>query len=635
LPQRTNTNPAPRAWTLVAAAIVALAGIAAYARTLPVPFLFDDIPSIQENTTIRHLASSLAPAADTTVSGRPVVNLSLALDYALGGMAPWVYHATNILVHVLAALLLLGIVRRTLVLLLNPSALPIAFWVALLWVLHPLNTESVTYVVQRAESLMGLFYLAALYCFIRAAVGEGTPWFVLSVAACFLGMATKEAMATAPLLVLLYDRTFLAGSFSGAVRVRWRAYCALFSSWFLLGALVLSTHGRTGTVGFGGNVSSLDYARTQAWAVGHYLRLALWPSPLVFDYGRALVTRVPDFLPGLLLVTVLVAATLWALVRRPVLGFLGAGFLLILAPSSSFIPVLTETVAEHRMYLALIPVVAIFVLALDWWFARAMLPTCCILAAVLLAATLLRNETYRSAENLWRSVAESRPANERAHNNLGYILASEPGRLDEAVAQYRQAIALEPAYAQAHLNLAMALVRDPERVGEAVAEFRRAIGLNPTLVDAHFNLAVALTGVPGHMQEVVAEYQRTLLLKPDDAQAHYNLGCVFGAMPGMSGEAITQYREALRIDAGLTQAHFNLGCALVREPGRLDEAISEFRETLRLDPRHVPALCNLALALGSAGNTREAIARANDALAIQPGNLAARSILASLRGQSQ
>jgi protein O-mannosyl-transferase len=195
MPARTNTSPEPGTssgqWTLGAAAVVALAGISAYARTLPVPFLFDDIPSIQENTTIRHLGTLLAPAADTTVSGRPVVNLSLALDYALGGMAPWVYHATNIAVHILAALLLLGIVRRTLVLLRNPSALPIAFCVALLWVLHPLNTESVTYVIQRAESLMGLFYLATLYCFIRAATAESTSWLVLSVAACFLGMATK------------------------------------------------------------------------------------------------------------------------------------------------------------------------------------------------------------------------------------------------------------------------------------------------------------------------------------------------------------------------------------------------------------------------------------------------------------
>jgi tetratricopeptide (TPR) repeat protein len=617
----------------VAAAVVALAGLAAYARTLPVPFLFDDIPSIQENTTIQHLGTSLAPAADTTVSGRPVVNLSLALDYALAGLAPWVYHATNIAVHVLAALLLLGIVRRTLVLLRNPSALPVAFCVALLWVLHPMDTESVTYVIQRAESVMGLFFLATLYCFIRAATAESTPWLVLSVAACFVGMATKEAMATAPLVVLLYDRTFLAGSFQATVRKRWKAYCALSSSWILLGCLIFSTHGRTGTVGFGGSISALDYAKTQAWAVGHYLRLAVWPSPLVFDYGRTLVVRAADILPGLLTVIFLVAATLWALVRRPVLGFLGACFLVILAPSSSFIPVLTETVAEHRMYLALIPVVAFFVLALDRWFPRAMLPACCVLAAVLLAATWLRNETYRSAEDVWRSVVEARPANERAHNNLGFILASEPGRLDEAVAQYRQAIALDPAYAQAHLNLAMALAKGQASPREAAAEFRRAIELNPTLVDAHFNLAIALTALPGHTDEVVAEYQRALLLKPDYAEAHFNLGCAYGQMPGRADEAITQYREALRISPGLAAAHFNLGCVLVREPGRLDEAIREFRETLRLEPRHFPALCNLAIALGSTGHKQEAIARAEDALRIQPGNLEALSILASLRGQ--
>jgi tetratricopeptide (TPR) repeat protein len=620
----------------LAGAGVALAGVAAYARTFSVPFIFDDSTSILENGTIRHLASSLAPAADTTVSGRPVASLSLALDYAFGGTTTPVYHATNLSIHVLAALVLLGIVRRTLALGRNAAALPMAFCVALLWVVHPLNTESVTYVVQRTESLMGFLYLATLYAFIRAASEMGSRgWYVLSVASCFLGMATKEAMASAPLVVLLFDRTFLAGNFRQALGLRWKVYCGLAASWLLLGYLILSTHGRTGTVGFGGSVSSLDYARTQVWAVGHYLKLCLWPSPLVFDYGRALVTSTSDVLMGGFVVATAVAGTLWALVRRPPLGFLGASFLLVLAPSSSFIPIITETVAEHRMYLALVPVIVLGVLALHRWLPRATIPFCCAAAVALFIVTWRRNETYRSPEELWRSVVRAMPANERAHNNLGYLLAGKPGGLDQAIVQYRQALELDPSYAQAHLNLGMALVRQPGRLDEAVAEFRHAIDLNPSLVDAHYNLGVALSATTGRADNAVAEYKATLQLKPDYAQAHFNLGSIYATMPGESDEAIAQYRDALRLKPSLAEAHFNLGCILVQQPGKTQEAIAEFRETLNLEPSYVPALCNLALALNSIGRAGEAITCAADAVKLEPGNTAARRILTSLGGHGR
>ncbi|HEY5226971.1 MAG TPA: hypothetical protein VIJ19_00450, partial [Opitutaceae bacterium] len=247
---------------LPAALLIAAAAAVAYLPSFAAPFVFDDVPAIGGNPTIRHIASALRPPADTTVSGRPVLNLSLALDYAAGGTAPWVYHATNLAIHILAALALLGIVRRTL----GPRALPVAFSVALLWAVHPLNTESVTYVIQRGESLMGLLYLATLYFFIRACGSEGNRarlWYALSISSCFLGMGTKEVMASAPLIVLLYDRTFLSGSFASALRTRGKAYLGLAASWILLGYLVLATHGRTGTVGFGAGISPLDYAQTQ------------------------------------------------------------------------------------------------------------------------------------------------------------------------------------------------------------------------------------------------------------------------------------------------------------------------------------------------------------------------------------
>src|ERR1035438_6675615 len=241
--------PAPP-W--VAAGLIALAVLAAYANSFSGAFVLDDASSIAGNPTIRHLwplGGPLSPphGRGLTVDGRPILNISLAINYALSGIHPWSYHALNLLIHGLAGLTLFGVVRRTLDRLGMPadSAL-LALCAAFLWTLHPLQTESVTYVIQRAESLMGLFYLLTLYCFIRYAdrtprsdassnAGKTAPvlWAVFSVLACLLGMATKEVMVTAPVMVFLYDRTFFSGSFAQAWRRHRRLYAGLACTWLL------------------------------------------------------------------------------------------------------------------------------------------------------------------------------------------------------------------------------------------------------------------------------------------------------------------------------------------------------------------------------------------------------------------
>jgi hypothetical protein len=218
-PQR-ESEPPWNCWrraTPVAAGFIVLAALAVYANGLSGSFIHDDIPSIVDNPTIRQLwpiGQVLSPPRNgETVSGRPLLNLSFAVDYAIAGTNTWIYHATNLVIHVLNGLLLLGILGRTFSLpVLRPqlgkAAGGLALVIALLWVLHPLQTESVTYIVQRAESLAAFFYLLVFYCVIRGIESARYAlWYILAVAACFLGVATKETVATAPLLVLLYDRT--------------------------------------------------------------------------------------------------------------------------------------------------------------------------------------------------------------------------------------------------------------------------------------------------------------------------------------------------------------------------------------------------------------------------------------------
>jgi hypothetical protein len=292
---KPETNSARPALILTAAAALALAVIAIYANALPAPFVFDDIPSIVENQTLARIwppGDALSPprGEGITVEGRPLLNYSLAINHAVSGQQTWSYRATNIAIHLGAALALFGCLRRTLAA--RPEsarrATALAFGIALLWAVHPLQTEAVTYVIQRAEALAGLFFLLTLYAFIRATQAtsplrsERTVWLVLSVGACLLGMASKEIMYCAPIAVLLYDRAAAAGSFRAAWQLRRGYYVALAMTWLLLGALLLSTGNRGGTAGLGVGVTPWLYARAQCEALTHYLWLSVWPHPLIF-----------------------------------------------------------------------------------------------------------------------------------------------------------------------------------------------------------------------------------------------------------------------------------------------------------------------------------------------------------------
>ncbi|MFI5357299.1 MAG: hypothetical protein ACHQ4G_08190, partial [Opitutales bacterium] len=254
-------------WPILLAALLIVSGVVlAYANSLSAPFVFDDLTGVVKNPSIRHLwppSEVLFGSREATgAGGRPLVNLSLALNYALGGLDVRGYHGFNLLVHALAGLTLFGLIRRTL---LRPvlaarfgaAALPLALSAALLWALHPLVTESVTCVIQRTESLSSLFYLLTLYAFARSAdAAAPRRWLRLSVTACLAGMATKEIVVTAPLIVLCYDRTFVGGTFREAWRQRRRYYCALGATWVLLVLLVLGNGGRGGVVGFGLGMSA-------------------------------------------------------------------------------------------------------------------------------------------------------------------------------------------------------------------------------------------------------------------------------------------------------------------------------------------------------------------------------------------
>jgi tetratricopeptide (TPR) repeat protein len=632
----SGATPAAEPQNYWPAALIVVAVIAAYANSLKTPFLFDDFFAIHDNPTIRQLwppSVPLSPPVNGSgVVGRPLVNLSLALNHAVGGLDVRGYHAANVAIHALAALALFGVVRRTLRLpalrdRLGGGATGFALAAALGWALHPLQTESVTFVIQRTESLMGLLFLTALYGFIRAAESPGKPvWARLTYVALLAGMAAKEVMVVAPVVLFLYDRTFVAGTFSAAWRERGRLHLGLATAWILLVFLVVGSGGsRGGTSGFGAEVLPWQYLLTQAEAIVLYARLALWPAPLVVDYGTGLAQGLGGVVvPGLLVLAGL-GLTVWALWRRPVWGFLGAWFFVILAPSSSVVPLATQTIAEHRMYLPLAAVVVALALAVRRFAGGS---AGAVAAAVLMVyggLTIARNRDYRSAVTIWQDTVEHRPDNGRAHHNLAQALYNE-GRLPDAVPPLERAIALEPT-AESH-GLMGTILAALGRPAEALEQSRRSIQMNPGNADARASAAYILGGM-GRLDEALAEMQEAVRLAPVSAGLRMDLG-LLQARLGRLPEAAESFANAIRIDPANAAAHSNLGSVHL-QAGHLEEAARSYEEAVRLDPDYAEAYLNLAMTRADQGRTADAVRHAQRALQIQPGLQPARELLDQLQ----
>jgi len=625
-PLQDSAAASPRAasWMPVLAIILLLAAaMGAYVNSLEGPFTFDDFLSIPQNASLHSLSTALSPpSGGETVTGRPILNLSFAVNYALGGEDVWGYHATNLLIHLLAGLTLFGLIRRTLALprpgtaapfLEEDDALWVAFAAALLWLVHPLQTESVTYIVQRAESLMSLCYLVTLYAFLRGATGRHPLiWHTVGTVVCLLGMGTKEVMVSAPVMVLLYDRCFLAGGLLPALRRRGWFHLALAMTWVPLAWLVLHTGNRGGSSGFGAGVGFWTYVSTQFEAVTHYLRLIVWPHPLILDYGVQWTQSAREILPHAAIVALLLVATLLAWIRRPALGFLLVLFWALLAPTS-LIPGGRQTLAEHRLYLALAPVLVLLLLGLRACLRKQVWLLVGVAALVLSVLTIQRNNDYRSSLAIWRDTVEKRPGNAAAQNNYATLLIGE-GSPEEALAHYLEAARLDSSFADAHYNAANVL-KQLGRSPEALPYYERALALQSGDPAMHNEYGLALVNTQ-RLQEAVAQFQTAVRLRPSMANAHHNLARLLAAAERLP-EAQTELELALKANPAEPELQDDLGMVFAMQ-GRVREALPHFEQAVLLTPNKAQAHLNFAMALEEVGRTQEAAAHYEEARRLGP-----------------
>ena len=625
---------------------LALLCTTAYRNTFHVPFIFDDLPAISQNPAIRRLwpLSGVIASDLPMLVGRPLISLSLAANYAVGGYNVAGWHLFNLVIHFLNALLLFGVVRRALGDATSAEGGPtrrlwVAYAVAVLWMLHPLVTESVTYVLQRTELLMALFLLLTLYCFIR---GTESPhkvvWFGAAIMACTLGMGTKEIMVVTPLLVLIYDSIFVARSWRAALRERRELYSGLAASWVILASLLLTTNlkiksGLTVDV-----LSPWNYFKMQWTVVAHYLRLAVWPRGLVLDYSDwPRETTLASGLPAAGLLAALLAGTVWGIRRRWWWGFWGAWFFLLLAPSSSFLPLPTEPATERRMYLPLVAVVAVALGGADrlgqnlWtrfgWPDRVrvwlQVSVATALAFTLGITTIQRNAQYHSGESIWADQVAKRPDSFRGHANLGLALLDDD-RAKEAIPHFTDALRIYANDPDVRCNLASALAIIGA-TNQAIAELQETLRYAPNHAPAHVILADALAGL-GDEKAALEHYGAALIINPDEQAAHFNLAQLLRRLGRREG-AIAQFSEVLRLDPRNPAAHYNLGNLLV-ESGRNDEALSHFAAAARYDPHNFHSQINLGNLFLKLGRTNDAVAAYTNALRTNPNAFKAHNNLA-------
>lgn len=677
-------------WWYVALLAIALAGAAAYANGLSGPFVYDDLLAVVQNASIRHLASLdvFQPERELPVAGRPVVNLSFALNYAVHGVDVRGYHAVNIAIHLWNALLVAGIIRRTVVAKSGDQvgAAVLAMACAAMWVVHPLASEAVSYVTQRSELMFAWALLATLYASIRAAASSTGVWIAFAVAACALGMGCKETMAVTPIVVMAYDRVFRYQGWRETLTRRAGLYGALCATWIVLGVLMMSGP-RSGSAGFSTAVSSSTYLLNQAQVLVRYLRLSVLPTSLVLHYGEPVPMTVAAVWPQLVLLAALGVAAAIALWRGSWLGFVGAWAFAILGPTSSIVPIATEVGAERRMYLPLVAIVVLLAAGVTRALRRlmpaatsaagpgpasevgALSPAglrvslaCAAIAVIVLGVrTHARNAEYQTALQLAVTSFERWPTPVAEHM-VGTELAAL-GRHDEAIAHMRRSvqgfprglydlgvelfnrreyteaidvlgrfIAAEPALLEvpeAHTLIARAAL-EQGRAAEAIGHLELATRMQPAQVAWQGLLADALFRA-GQYGRAAAQYEVYVKSYPQDGAAYTNLG-IARAAEGATNGAVDAFTRAAQIDSGSASAHRNVANALL-DARRFQEALPHAERAVTLDAGDAVAHDILGLARLANGQVADAVAAFDRAVALAPGDpeLRAHAALARQR----
>jgi tetratricopeptide (TPR) repeat protein len=584
---------------------ITLWGGAIYSNTLGAPFVFDDLVYIQNNPLLKG-PLRLFPIIELAPS-RWIGFFTFAVNYYFGHENALGYHLVNLAIHIGVAICCYGLVLLTF----NTPRLkdqtgsdlksPVALLAGLLFVSHPVQTEAVTYVWQRVESLTAFFYLLSLVSYVKYRLEEERKqqssrvhlslYYLASCVLAYMAGMTKEVAVTLPATIILYEIVFFGNFTRRFKKVMLRAVPFLC---LMIVVPILAKMSPVVTKNFlYESPPTWPYLLTQTRAVATYLRLLVWPVQQNLDYDIALSESVlePGVVWGTLLIISVVVIGVCFYKTSPMITFGMLWFFTTLLPTSSIIA-LPDFMFEHRLYLPLVGfsfvlsgIVAIF--TRHWKPAS----TAVIIVVLLFSAgTYRRNSVWQSELTLWQDTVRKSPRKVRPRVNLAtsYI---KLGEYDKALVELTRALALEPDSAAAYENMSRAYARKGD-YKQALTVARKALELAPDQASAYDAVAEAYMHL-GQKDLAVKNFRKALSLDPSRLGARNNLGLTL-AEKGLYREAIVEFETLLKLDPRHKDASFNLARAYTLS-GQVDRAVRQYQMVITLDPTFLEAYHNLGI----------------------------------------
>jgi len=595
---------------------LALLVILIYANTLGSPFVFDSRNNIESNPHIRISKINLNDLAEAAFKSnakqRPLSNISFALNYYLHGYNVVGFHVVNMLIHISTGFLLYLFIKSTLC---TPALrsrygnyLWISFFTAAVWMVHPLQTQSVSYIVQRMNSLCAMFYILSilLYARFRLSGQQRHKWWLFSgcILAGVLALASKQIAATLPVFIIAYEWYFFRD-----LKLKWlKNQIPLLTGCLLLAAvIVLALLGSNPLDGLLEGYKGRDFTLTQrllteARVVIFYLSQLLWPHPsrLNLDHDFALSNSLMDPMTTFFSIFAIAALIGLAVVmarKQRLLSFCIIWFFGNLVIESSIVSL--EIIFEHRVYLPSMTFSLIIVLAVYRWVKPTWLQAVLLCAMVTFGAvwTYERNAVYSDRITFWQDCVDKSPRKARPYNNLGVALADQ-GYHDQAIKKYQKALQIDPLYQDPVANIGLSLA-EQGKMEESISQFLKALEINPKDYKTLNNLGASLI-VVGRDTEAIQSLSEALTLDPYYAQAHNNIGVALQRQ-GRVDEAIDHFSSAVQLDPDYIQAYNSLGIILANQ-GRYEEAIEQFSAALKVNPAYKSARLNLEKSLKAKSN---------------------------------
>ena len=654
-----------------------------YSQILHSPFLFDDEQNIKENQYIR--INNLSPVTlinagfKGSISTRPVAQISFALDYYFHAYRLPGYHIVNIIIHLLTGLFLFFLLRDTLQITKTKSLSPLvsdnvnvsvlAFAAVLVWLVHPLQTQSVTYIVQRMNSMAAMFYVLSMLCYVRGRLTQEKTnrWILFSscIISGVLAVGSKEIAATLPFFILLYEWYFFSNLDTTWLR---RNLLVISGGVIFIVVLVLVYFGASPLYTLKIGYMTRDFTLTQRILselriVLMYLGLIFFPYPgrLNLDYDFPLsysFINPPTTLLSLLIIAGLIIFSIYIAKKDRIVSFTIVWFFGNLAIESSIIPL--ELVYEHRTYMPSMFVILLTILLLNKYlkpqWARVLL--LCLVVSIFAIWTYQRNHVWENEFTLWQDCLKKSPNKARIHSNYAMALILK-GKVDEAIVHFRKAVELKPNVPVVHTNLGQAYMQKG-MIDDAIVQMKEAIKANPYFVESYQNLAQAMekSGRPEEAlkyysdalkieprnveilngmgktlagqkryDEAMSYFTSSLKYDPDHAETYNDIGNVLQIL-GKIEDAKRQYFAAIQKKNDYQEAYYNLGTTFMKQ-GRVSDGIVYLEKAVALFPDYEKAHTSLAAAYYSIFALDNAAQQFNEVLRINPQNMRAQQNLKS------